>query len=108
VHFPEHWAGHNGPIPWPPCSPVTMLFDFFLWGYIRDIVYKIPVTSLNELKLRIVTAIKAVTPQMLENTRGGNRKNAWTSYVPRRACMFKLFRILQYWFYRAQNLELHF
>jgi hypothetical protein len=32
-------------------------------------VYKTPVTSLNELKLSIVTAIKTVTPQMLENTR---------------------------------------
>jgi hypothetical protein len=27
-----------------------------------------PVTSLDELKLRIVAAIETVTPQMLENT----------------------------------------
>jgi hypothetical protein len=42
--------------------------DFFLWGYVKDIVYKTPVTSVNELKLRIVAAIETVTPQMLENT----------------------------------------
>jgi hypothetical protein len=45
-----------------------MLLDFFLWGYIKNIVYKTLVTSLNELKLRIVAAIETVTPKMLENT----------------------------------------
>jgi hypothetical protein len=40
-----------------------MLLHFF-----KIIGYKIPVTSLDELKLRIVAAIETVTPQMLENT----------------------------------------
>jgi hypothetical protein len=34
-----------------------MLLDFFLRGYVKDIVYKTPVTSLNEVKLRIVAVI---------------------------------------------------
>jgi hypothetical protein len=59
---------HDGPIPWPPRSPDITPFDFFLWGYVKDIVYKTPVTSLDELNLRIVAAIETVTPQMLENT----------------------------------------
>jgi hypothetical protein len=37
-------------------------------GYVKDIVYKTPVTSLDELKLRIAAAIETVTPQILENT----------------------------------------
>jgi hypothetical protein len=40
----------------------------FLWGYVKDIVYKTLVTSLDELKLRTVTVIEKVAPQMLENT----------------------------------------
>jgi hypothetical protein len=44
-----------------------MLLDFFLWGYVKDTVYKTPLTSL-ELKFRIVAAIETVKPQMLENT----------------------------------------
>jgi hypothetical protein len=48
-------------------ATVTPL-DFFLWGYVKDIVYKTPVTSLDEMELRIVAAIETVTPQMLENT----------------------------------------
>jgi hypothetical protein len=38
------------------------------WGYVKDIVCKTPVTSHDELKLRIVAAIGTVTPQILENT----------------------------------------
>jgi hypothetical protein len=45
-----------------------MLLDFFLWGCVKDIMYKTPVSSLDELKLRIVAAIETVTPQMQENT----------------------------------------
>jgi hypothetical protein len=68
--------------------------DFFLWVYVKDIVYKIPVTSLDELKLRIVAAIETVTPQMLENT--------WKEIEYRldilramKGSMLKLFSILQ-------------
>jgi hypothetical protein len=45
-----------------------MPLNLFMWGYVKDIVYKTPVTSSDELKLRIVAAIETVTPQMLENT----------------------------------------
>jgi hypothetical protein len=62
------WVGRYGPIPWPPRSPDITPLDFFLWGYVKDSVYKTPGTSLDELKLRIVAAIETVTPQMLENT----------------------------------------
>jgi hypothetical protein len=58
----------NSSIPWPPRSPDITPLDFFLWGYVKDTVYKTPVTSLDEVKLRIVAAIETVTPQMLENT----------------------------------------
>jgi hypothetical protein len=46
-----------------------MPLDFVLWGYVKDIVYKAPVTSLNELKLRIVSAIESYTAFQFENYR---------------------------------------
>jgi hypothetical protein len=48
--------------------PILLRFDFFLVGYVKDITYKTPLTSLDELKLQIIAAIETVTPQMLENT----------------------------------------
>jgi hypothetical protein len=56
-------VGLDRPIPWPPCSPDITLLDFYLCGYVKDTVYKTPVTFLDELKLRIFAAIETVTPQ---------------------------------------------
>ncbi|GBM70919.1 hypothetical protein AVEN_263592-1 [Araneus ventricosus] len=67
-NFPDRWCGRGEPIPWPPRSPDITPLDFFLWGFVKNIVYKTPVPSLDELKRRIVTAIQNVTPKMLENT----------------------------------------
>ncbi|GBO35552.1 hypothetical protein AVEN_41644-1, partial [Araneus ventricosus] len=36
--------------------------------FVKNIAYKTPVPSLDELKRRIVTAIQNATPEMLENT----------------------------------------
>jgi hypothetical protein len=68
MHFPVRWIGRGGPILWSPRSPDIMQFHFFLWEYVKDIVCRNPVTSLDKLKLTIVAAIERVTLQMLENT----------------------------------------
>jgi hypothetical protein len=68
MYFTGRWVGRDGPIPWPPRSLDIMPLDLFLWGYVKDIIYKILVTSLDELKLRIVAAIERVTPLILKNT----------------------------------------
>jgi hypothetical protein len=68
---------------------------FFLWGYVKDTVYKTPVTSLDELKLRIVVAIETVHHKCWR-TLGGELNTAWTPCVPRKARMLKLFSILLY------------
>jgi hypothetical protein len=67
-HFPGRWFGRDGPVPWPPHSHHITPLDFFLWVYIKDILYKTHVTFLDELKLNIAAAIESVIPQMLENT----------------------------------------
>ncbi len=42
--------------------------DFFLWGYVKEIVYRTKVNNLQELKERISAAIESVQVDMLENT----------------------------------------
>jgi hypothetical protein len=61
-------VGRDGQIPWPSRSPDITPLNFFLWGYVKKIIYKTSVTSLDEQTLRIVAAIGTVTLQMLENT----------------------------------------
>ncbi|GBM31939.1 hypothetical protein AVEN_74241-1 [Araneus ventricosus] len=50
---------------WPPCSPDLTPMDFFLWGYIKQQVYAIPPSTLQDLQRRITDACASVTPAML-------------------------------------------
>ncbi|KAJ8893016.1 hypothetical protein PR048_005597 [Dryococelus australis] len=46
-HFPGRWIGRDGPISWPPWSPNLTSLDFFMWGYVKDIVYATSVLNLQ-------------------------------------------------------------
>ena len=49
--FPDAWIGRVGPILWPPRSPDLSPLDFFLWGYIKNIVYAEKVRNIQHLQL---------------------------------------------------------
>ena len=66
--FPNRWIGRDGPIPWPPRSPNITSLDFFLWGYVNDIVYKTKVRDMDELKQRISNAMTTIDEAMLQRT----------------------------------------
>lgn len=51
-HFPT-WIGRNGTIPWPARSPDLTPLDFFLWGALKDKVYKNRSNNRNDLRLKI-------------------------------------------------------
>ena len=56
-HFQRYVVGPN----LTPC-------DFFLWGYIKDRVFVLPLpVSLNGLKQRITTAVASVDEDMLRS-----------------------------------------
>lgn len=56
----NNWIGNRGPIAWPPRSPDLTPLDFFLWGAIKDKVYKEKPRSLEELKNNIRIAIQQI------------------------------------------------
>jgi hypothetical protein len=67
-HFPNRWIGRAGPISWPAKSPGITPCDFFLWGYVKDGVYRTPVADINDLKDRIKAAVATVDVDMLQRT----------------------------------------
>ena len=67
--FPNRWIGGDGPIPWPPCLPHITPLGFFLWGYVKDIVYKAKVRDIDVLKQRISNAMTTIDEAMLQRTR---------------------------------------
>ena len=66
--FPNRWIGRDGPIPWSPRSPNITFLDFFLWGYLKDIVYKTKVWDIDDLKQRIPNAMTTIDKAMLQRT----------------------------------------
>lgn len=65
--FPGRWIGRGGPVLWPPRSTDLTKLDFFLWGYVKDQVYKTPPTTREDMKERIIAAFRTITPEMLRN-----------------------------------------
>lgn len=63
--FPNQWIGRNGPTRWPARSPDLTIPDFFLWGYVKEIVFKEPPTTPMNMQQRIVDAFASISPEML-------------------------------------------
>lgn len=52
--FPNRWIGRLGPISWPPRSPDLTPLDFFLWGYLKDRVFRTNCDNIQEMEDRIL------------------------------------------------------
>ncbi|GBL96983.1 hypothetical protein AVEN_254044-1 [Araneus ventricosus] len=55
-------------VPKFPRYPDITLLDFFLWGYMKNIVYQSSIRDTDELKSRIAAAIQAADSAMLHRT----------------------------------------
>ena len=51
AHFTDRWIGRRGTIDWPPRSCDLTPMDFFLWGYLKDLVYSQSPRTLADLQL---------------------------------------------------------
>ena len=61
-------------LPWPARSPDLALCDFFLWGYLKSIVYNDRPRTLAHLKANIRNAIAEIPVDMLQRV-ARNRLN---------------------------------
>ena len=51
--FENRWIGRGGPIPWPARSPDLNPLDFWLWGYMKQLVYATPINNVQTLQHRV-------------------------------------------------------
>ncbi|KYN03855.1 hypothetical protein ALC62_05283, partial [Cyphomyrmex costatus] len=58
--FPGRWIGKHGPHNWPPRSPDLTILDYYLWGTIKDLVYRERPTTAEDMKNRIRQAIQSL------------------------------------------------
>lgn len=64
--FPRRWIGRNGVILWPARSPDITPLDFFLWGFLKELVYTTQPRDLQDLQNKITAACRTVTPIMIK------------------------------------------
>lgn len=67
--FPNKWIGRRGTIEWPARSPDLTPLDFYLWGYLKNKVYATQPTSIVDLKDRMTTEIRNISPQTLNKVK---------------------------------------
>lgn len=58
--FPNAWIGRNGAIAWPARSPDLSVLDFFVWGTLKNIVYKRTYQSSHDLKVVLLESIRSI------------------------------------------------
>ena len=68
-YFQNRWIGRGGPVRWAPCSSdlTPLHLHFFLWGHVKNKVYKTPVNDISDLKERINNEIKSISKDTLSN-----------------------------------------
>ena len=61
MNFPDRWIGRGGPIPWPARCPDLTPMDYYVWGYMKSLVYDVsPVPTVQELQRRIISAANEI------------------------------------------------
>ncbi|CAH1995420.1 unnamed protein product [Acanthoscelides obtectus] len=66
--FNDQWIGTNGPIQWPPRSPDLNPLDYFLWGYLKNQIYKRRYDNLDALKTAVTEKITQIDGRTILKT----------------------------------------
>ncbi|GFX65208.1 uncharacterized protein TNCV_4820991 [Trichonephila clavipes] len=64
--FGDRLISRFGPVNWPPRSCDLTPIDYFLWGYVKSLVYADKSQTLGHLEDNIRRVIADIEPQMLE------------------------------------------
>lgn len=71
TEFGVRWIGTNGPVRWPARSPDLTPLDFWLWGYLQDLVYFTRPENEEVLRQRIIDACHEIPPDFILNATSG-------------------------------------
>lgn len=64
--FPGRLVSLRGDVGWPARSPDLSICDFFLWGYLKQKVFKTRPHTLQELRERIIEEVNATPRDMCQ------------------------------------------
>ncbi|GFT25725.1 putative LOC100569746 [Trichonephila clavipes] len=64
--FGDRLISRFGPVNWPPISCDLTPLDYFLWDYVKSLIYADKPQTLDHLEDNIRRVIADIRPQMLE------------------------------------------
>jgi hypothetical protein len=67
--YPHRWIGRGGPRHWPAWSPELNHLGFFLWSHIKNIVYRNPIATEEQLRGRVQETFATITSEMVTNSK---------------------------------------
>ncbi|GFT34861.1 putative LOC100569746 [Trichonephila clavipes] len=85
--FGDRLISRFGPVNWPPRSCDLTPLDYFLWDYVKSLVYADKPQTLDHLEDNIRRVIADKRPQMLEKSSkmdveiGLHQSQPWQSYA---------------------------
>ncbi|GFT11600.1 DUF4817 domain-containing protein [Trichonephila clavipes] len=79
--FGDRLISRFGPVNWPPRSCDLTPLDYFLWGYVKSLVYADKPQTPDHLEDNIRRVIADIRPQMLEKSSKIGRPD-WTTSEP--------------------------
>ncbi|GFT78424.1 uncharacterized protein TNCV_982001 [Trichonephila clavipes] len=79
--FGDRLISRFGPVNWPPRSCDLTPLDYFLWGYVKSLVYADKPQTPDHLQDNIRRVMADIRPQMLENSSKIGRPD-WTTSEP--------------------------
>lgn len=68
IAFPSRWIGRGSIFPWPARSPDLTVLDFYLWGRIKDLVFKTRPITRDDIKERIREAVRSISVAEIETS----------------------------------------
>lgn len=63
--FPNRWIGRRGPTEWPARSPDLNPLDYFLWGHLKNVIYKTKPANIEDVQVKIQTEINNITQETI-------------------------------------------
>ncbi|GFX97948.1 uncharacterized protein TNCV_4905991 [Trichonephila clavipes] len=79
--FGDRLISRYGPVNWPPRSCDLTPLDYFLWCYVKSLVYADKPKTLDHLEDNMCRVIAEIRPQMLEMSSKIGRPD-WTTSEP--------------------------
>lgn len=74
--FPNKWIGNRGAVEWPARSPDLSPLDYFLWGTIKNVVYKQRYGNVDELRNSPVATCQRIPRRTIQRAINSITKRA--------------------------------